>query len=138
MFVATKLCLSRQNICRSKHVFVATKVLSRQTYYCRDKRRVLSRETRVCHDKRMLVAIKLCRDKILFVAADICRDKILSRRTRFCCDKGVVSTCILFSRFFLLIFLTRKLGLSKNNNNYIHFRWKMINRSIIILHVIYL
>ena len=38
MFVATKVCLSRQN-----YVFVTTNVLSRQAYFCRDKRRVLSR-----------------------------------------------------------------------------------------------
>ena len=29
------------NICRDKHNFVARKLLSRQTYFCRDKRRVL-------------------------------------------------------------------------------------------------
>ena len=32
------------NICRNKHVFVATTVLSRQAYFCRDKGRVLSRQ----------------------------------------------------------------------------------------------
>ena len=37
-------CLSRQMFYRNKHnkSFVATKVLSRQAYFCRDKRRVLS------------------------------------------------------------------------------------------------
>ena len=38
--------------CRNKNMFVATKVLSRQAYFCRDKRRVLSRQTCVM----MLVA----------------------------------------------------------------------------------
>ena len=55
-FVATKICLSQQNgcrdkilfvaknICRNKHNFVATKILSRQAYFCPDK-------GRVCRDK---------------------------------------------------------------------------------------
>ena len=43
-FIATNTCLSRQT-------FVATKVLSRQAYFCRDKRHVLLRQTRVCRDK---------------------------------------------------------------------------------------
>ena len=49
-FVAASILLSRQNtcyVCRDKHDFVATKVLSRQAYFCRDKRRVLWRQTRV-------------------------------------------------------------------------------------------
>ena len=45
MFVATKY------FGRDKHVFVDTNVLSRQAYFCRDKRRVLSGQTRVCRDK---------------------------------------------------------------------------------------
>ena len=93
MLVATKLCLSRHlfffsffatNIGRDKHVFVVTKVLSRQAYFCRDKTRVLSRQTRVCPDKSKHVSTKLlsrqnyvCRDKHTF-----CRDKrrVLSRQ----------------------------------------------------------
>ena len=63
--------LSRQKFCRHKHVsvatniccdiflvnkhdFVATKVLSRQAYFCRDKGRVLSRR-----DKHLFVATKM-------------------------------------------------------------------------------
>ena len=42
--------------CRLKHNFVTTKCLSRQAYFCRDKRCVLSQQTRVCHDKMILVA----------------------------------------------------------------------------------
>ena len=71
MFAVTKLLsqqnyVSRQNIfvvthiCRDKNVFVTTKVLSRQAYFCRDKRRVLSQQTHVCCDKSKLVATKLC------------------------------------------------------------------------------
>ena len=91
MFVATKLCLSRQsfvatNICRDKRVFVATNtfcsdknmfvatnVLLRQKYVYSDKsfvatsivlsRRVLSRQTRVCRDETFVAT------KILLVAA---------------------------------------------------------------------
>ena len=52
IFVATNTCLSRQMFCHDKHTFVARKVsLSRQTYFCHNKRRVLSRQTRVCHNK---------------------------------------------------------------------------------------
>ena len=65
VFVATKLYLSRQIIFVStnpltlSHTFVATKdvfyrdkiVLSRQAYFCRDKRRVLSSQN-VCRDKK--------------------------------------------------------------------------------------
>ena len=45
-FVATKIfrrdiTVVEKNICRDKHNFVMTNVLSRQAYFCRDKRRVL-------------------------------------------------------------------------------------------------
>ena len=37
-FITTKVCLSRQNFCRDKIMFVATiTCLSRQKYTCRDK-----------------------------------------------------------------------------------------------------
>ena len=57
MLVATKVCLLRQifvatkqtHVCRDKHNLVVTKVLTRQEYFCHDKRRVLSRQT--CRDK---------------------------------------------------------------------------------------
>ena len=41
-FVVTNMCLCV--FCCDKHNFVATKVLSWQTYFCRDKRRVLLRQ----------------------------------------------------------------------------------------------
>jgi len=47
MLVAINTC-----ICRHKHNFVATKVLSRQAHFCLDKRCVLSPQTRVCPDKK--------------------------------------------------------------------------------------
>ena len=43
--------LMATNICRDKYNFVATKALSRQAYFFRDKRRVLSWLKRVCRDK---------------------------------------------------------------------------------------
>ena len=45
VFVATKVCLSRQTFCRDKHIFVAASLLlSRQTCVCRDKTRLLTRQ----------------------------------------------------------------------------------------------
>ena len=57
-FVATSICVCRDNF-----------FLSRQAYFCCDKRCVLSRQKRVCHDKWA------CRVKIMFVATNICHDK---------------------------------------------------------------
>ena len=63
-FVMTKVCLSQQtcvcvtNICGDRS-FVVSKVLSRQAYFCRDRRHVLS----VCHDKMFAAS------KIILVAA---------------------------------------------------------------------
>ena len=74
-FVATKVCLSQPNICQDrtvlsrqifvmtnvslqqKHKFVTTKLLSRQAYFCHNKRHVLSGQINTC----------FCRDKT-FVA----------------------------------------------------------------------
>ena len=59
-FVATKVCLLRQNVCSDKHIFVATNI-------CRDKHNfaslLLSRQIRVCRDKTFVVT------KIILVAA---------------------------------------------------------------------
>ena len=55
-------------------IFVATKVLSKQSYFSRDKTRVLSRQTRVVK--------KICLLLQIFVAT-----KVLSRQIRVCCDK---------------------------------------------------
>ena len=65
-FAATKACLSRQNILvksnipHDKHVFVTTKVLSRQAYFCHDKD-----------------GLRVCRNKYTFVVTEdvFCRDK---------------------------------------------------------------
>ena len=44
-------------------IFVMTKLLSRQAYFCHEKRCVLSRQTRVCCDKTFVTT------KMIFVAA---------------------------------------------------------------------
>ena len=46
--------------------------LSRQTYFCRDKKRVLSRQTRVCRDETFVVT------KMILVAAPANDSKALS------------------------------------------------------------
>ena len=84
-FVATKLCLSWQNIFVATkrlsqifvttNVFVTTKVLWWQAYFCRDKRHVLSWQICVCHNKSKL-----------FVT------KVLSQQNYVCCDKSFVAT----------------------------------------------
>ena len=63
MFVVINVCMSRQNFCHDKimfvvkniycvkHMLVVTKVLSQQAYFCCDKRHVLSWQTCVCRDK---------------------------------------------------------------------------------------
>ena len=87
---ATKVCLPRQNfccnkiVCHDKHVFVGTKVLSRQAYFCCDKRCVLSRQTCVCHDKSKLVMTKL-----LLRQASVTTEHVL------CCNKTFVVTKII-------------------------------------------
>ena len=54
VFVMTKLCLLRQNICRNKHNFVATKILN-----------MILLQQKLCHDKHIFVATKdmFCHDK---------------------------------------------------------------------------
>ena len=86
MLVVRKLCLSRQNyvrrrkhvfvatnICRNKHNFVATKLssvfvgtkrlLSRQKYACRDKKRILvaaaANDRSVCHGNYIIQVVAL-------------------------------------------------------------------------------
>ena len=46
-------------VCHKKHNFVATKHLSRQAYFCHNKRCVRSWQTCVCRKKSMLVTTKL-------------------------------------------------------------------------------
>ena len=95
MLVATKLCLPRPtrvsrdktcfatNICRNKHNFVATKVLSQQAYFCRDKHMSFV-ATKVCLSRQ-----NFCRDKIMFVATKLCLSvsKKYLPRLRFCRNK---------------------------------------------------
>ena len=131
-FVATKVCLSRQNFCRNnqvfvatecfcrdktfvpinissdKHVFLAIKVWSRQTYFCRNKhvcffarKHVFCRETNMLVETELLLQqTHICRDKT-FVTTKVwsrqnyvCRNQtfvatsiLLSQQTRVCCEK---------------------------------------------------
>ena len=57
MLVATQHLLQKTNI--DKHNFTVTKVLSRQAYFCHNKRRVLLWQTCVCRDKQEFVLTKL-------------------------------------------------------------------------------
>ena len=71
--LATKVCLSRQNFCCNKNMFVATKyfcILSRQNF-CYDK--YFSRQNYVCRDKCLS---SFCRGRSMLVAT-----KLLSRQT---------------------------------------------------------
>ena len=89
----------KYHFCHDKHVFVPTNRLSRQAYFCRDKRRV-------CHDKSMLVGIKtfvgtkFCLSRqIFFVINVLSRKKIfLSRQTNKIRNKTFVTTSILLSQ----------------------------------------
>ena len=84
------------NICRDKPVFVVTKVLSQQAYFCRNTSLLLSRQTHVCCDKSKLVATKpLSRKNYVYWLLSwqkyVCHDK------HFCCDKRHVlswQTCV--------------------------------------------
>ena len=100
VFVATKhVFLSRQKyacdktfvatkrFCCDKHNFVATKLLSRQAYFCRDERRVLSRHTCLWRQK-YASRIFLSRQNTSFVSTNT----RLSRQTRVCRGKTFVVT----------------------------------------------
>ena len=61
-FVVTKVCLSWQNFCHNKHVFVVTNICHDKTFvttkiFCRNKHnfvtvKVLSQQAYFCHDQR--------------------------------------------------------------------------------------
>ena len=63
IFVATNIChnnsfVTTKIFCGDKHKYFATKVLSRQSYFCHNKRCVLSWQTHVCCN-RSFVATKM-------------------------------------------------------------------------------
>ena len=58
IFSRKKFCYDKHNFVATNIIFVVTKVLSRQAYFCSDKRRVLSRQTCVCRDETF-VATKM-------------------------------------------------------------------------------
>ena len=79
-FVATKICLSRHNVCCDKHTFVTTKDV-----LCRAKLKLVTtkpllRQKHVRRDKHTFVATKdmFCRDKHMFGAT-----KRLSRQKSY-------------------------------------------------------
>ena len=88
-FVMTKVCLSQQNICHDKIIFVATKLLSRQIFLV----------TNVCCNKSF-VTTKVCLSWQTFCHKNILQqayfypDKrcVLSQQTRLCCDNVSVMT----------------------------------------------
>ena len=65
IFVPTNMCLLWQQtcVCCDKNMFVTTKRLSQQAYFCRDKRPVLLWQTRVCRNKSFVAT------KMILVAA---------------------------------------------------------------------
>ena len=80
-FVATKYFCSEKtfvttNICRDKHNFVATKVLSRHAYFCRDQHVFVATKHVFCSEKSMLVETEL-----------VSRQMCLSRERHSCRDK---------------------------------------------------
>ena len=101
-FVATKVWLPLQNVCRAKHNFVATK------YLCCDKHvfvatsiLLLRQNTCFVATKIILVAYvwrqKFCRDKHTFVATNTClsRQKLHLLQPSPMIDKGLTRTSIL-------------------------------------------
>ena len=80
-------------------IFVATKVLLRQTRVCRDKTRLFSRQKYAYRDKHIFVATtllsrqKICRDKLIFVATN----------TSFVATKIclVTNTCVSRQKYFV-------------------------------------
>ena len=58
VFVATKVCLSRQTFCREKIMFVATKRLPWQIFVATNT--ILSRQKFCCDDKHTLAATNTC------------------------------------------------------------------------------
>ena len=76
------------NTCRNKNNFAATKVLSRQAYFCGDKTFVAKCfvATKVCLSLESICRYKTFhRDKIMFVATNV-----LSRRNIFVATKMVL------------------------------------------------
>ena len=76
-FVATKVCLSRQNLPRQNYVcsdkiFLSNFCRDKHVFVCRNRRHVLSRH--VSRDKSKLVATNICRDKS-FCDKNVCRNK---------------------------------------------------------------
>ena len=59
VFVATKICLSRQNFCHDKHLFVVTNIILSWQNICCDKHIFVMTKDVFCHDKHTSVGTKL-------------------------------------------------------------------------------
>ena len=66
IFVATKVLLRQTYFWRNKSYVATNILLSRQAYFCCDKRRVLSWQTRVCSDKLLLLNYELFVSMLLY------------------------------------------------------------------------
>ena len=77
-FVAT-------NIYRNKHNFIATKVMSREAYFCRDKHVFLA--TKLSYQASTLLSEKT---RLFFLLLFFVAAKFLSRQAYFCGDKRSV------------------------------------------------
>ena len=119
-FVATKVCLQRQNFYRYKIMFVTTK------YFCRDKTfvatNILSQQT-FCRDKSMLAATKLLslqnyvsRDKIFLSRQNLCRNKyFVATEDLFCREKHVFVAKIKLITTTILLSQQKTCFVAKNN-----------------------
>ena len=153
--VATNTCLSRQRpVSRDKHVFVATKVCSSRQKFSRDKQLLIResqslpiplwRRLKACHFnksneqtkktiiggschkyhfcEKKIVATNTClsrqrpvsRDKHVFVATKVCSSRQkFSRDKQFCRDKSIVATSILLSQQKTCFVVTKCLSRQK-------------------------
>ena len=90
IFVTTNRCLSWQNMsfvitksmlmfvttkyfCCNKQVFVATKALSQQAYFCHDQKCVLSWQTHVCRNKTFVTTNYTCGSSCQWHKAATCQ-----------------------------------------------------------------
>ena len=98
-FVTTNKCLSQQ-ITSFVAIFVATKVLSRQTKFCHDKQITSFVATELCLSQQDA----LCRDKHVFVAKVSSRQKWYLWHLSPMIFSGVALSCFTLSRSTFFVF----------------------------------
>ena len=92
MFVATHVCLLRQNFCHDKHIFVV-KSCSNKT--CHDKLTFVATKTCLSWQNTAIVMTNTCLSRQIFVATKVLlrqkyfATKVLSQQAYFCCTKDV-------------------------------------------------